>query len=209
MRNFVAIGLAGIVLAAGAAIAHDTRKPAETPVSAPALAQAPAMTLPFQQDIGGDFDLVDHFGKRRTLANYKGRHLLIFFGYAGCQSICSAALPLMGAVLDALGGDDAGREVAPVMITIDPARDTPQVLRAAMPQHHPALVGLTGSEEELARVREAFQVEISEVAEDFDGLPIYAHGSFIYLLGPDGNLDTLIPPVIGPDRMAEIIKTYL
>ena len=133
--------------------------------------------------------------------------MMIFFGYANCDAICSVALPRMMIAYDRLGPVKA--EIAPILITVDPARDTPEGLRASLPRFHESLIGLTGSEEALAAVRERFQVDSKQVAIDHEGRPIFSHGSFIYLIGADGKLLTLLPPILSEDRIAELVRKYL
>lgn len=169
--------------------------------SAPALAGSP---LPF--DVGGPFALTDQHGAARTDESYHGKPALLFFGYAECQSICSVALPRMAEAVDLLA--EAGAEVQPILITVDPARDTPGALARAAPEVHPRLSALTGSDAALAAARAAYRVESKLIGEDVEG-PIYAHGSFIYLLDADGEVLSLMPPVLAPERMAEIALGYL
>ena len=97
----------------------------------------------------------------------------------------------------------------PLLITVDPERDTVRNMGPALAKWHSRIFGLTGTEEALADARAAFQVERSKVLDDVDGNPVYAHGSFIYLVGRDGQVLTLLPPVLGPERMAEVIRSYL
>ncbi|RVU33709.1 SCO family protein [Hwanghaeella grinnelliae] len=166
-----------------------------------------AKAMPFPIQLGGPFDLVDHNGDRRTEKDFLGRHLLIFFGYANCPGICSAALPSMAAAVDALGkGAD---NVQPVLITVDPEWDTPEEMKRVLSALHPRLLGLTGDEESLAAVREAYQIEFSKVGDDIFGKPIYSHGGYVYLMGPDGELETVIPPILSPSQMAAIIRDYI
>lgn len=168
-----------------------------------ALADEPS---PFPADIGGPFELIDHNGALRSEADPEGRMQLLFFGYANCPSICAAALPLMGQVTEMAA--ERGIAVSPLMITIDGERDSPEAMRAALAKIHPALIGLTGSDAALKAARRQFHVQKKLVYEDpFDG-PIYAHGSYIYLLDGGGNLLTLIPPVLSPARIAEILARY-
>ena len=141
-----------------------------------------------------------------TEATYAGRPMAIFFGYANCEAICSVALPAMAAALDLLGDEADG--IAPVLITVDPERDTPEAMALRLPDYHPRLIGLTGSEEALARARGVFQVEATQVTETPEGDPIYAHGSFIYLVGPDGEVKTVMPPILSPERMAALMRKY-
>ena len=200
--------LAALLLAALAwpALAHDGVVH-KTPEEAAAHAAAPTPSLPFPVDIQAKFALTDHTGRDVTHQDYAGRVMAIFFGYANCQAICSVAMPRLGDALDLMGADADG--VAPLLITVDPDRDTVTNMGPALAKWHSRLVGLTGSETALAEARAAFQVERSHVMDDLEGNPVYAHGSFIYLVGPDGKVLTLLPPVLGPERMAEVIKSYL
>lgn len=164
-------------------------------------------TLNFPQVKGGDYDLVDHFGNRRTSIDPDGKYQLIFFGYANCKAICSVALPSMAAAVSAL--DEENIDVTPLLITVDPERDTVDTMGPALAQHHPKMVGLTGTEKELSVAYKAFNVEKSLVYEHPEEGPIYAHGSFIYLVGPDGEFKTLMPPILGVDRIVELTRSYV
>ena len=168
---------------------------------------APTQRTPFPLEIRARFTLTDHFGREVTEQDFAGRTMAIFFGYASCQAICSVAMPRLGEALDILG--ERADRVAPLLITVDPGRDTVASMGPALAKWHPRLIGLTGSEDALAAVRRTFQVEHTKVMDDPDGQPVYAHGSFIYLVGPDGRVQTLLPPILGPERMAEVIASYL
>ena len=157
--------------------------------------------------IGGDFVLTDQNGQRRQRSDFAGRNVLLFFGYANCESICSAAIPLMSQTLDQLG--DKGKGIDLVLITVDPERDTPEGLREGMAKYDPRFIGLTGSRETLEPVWRSFQISTKEVARDWLDQPILAHGSFIYLLGPQGEVKTLLPPIFSPQQLSAIIRTYL
>lgn len=167
----------------------------------PALAASP---LPF--DLGGSFALVDQNGQERTEKDTSGKPQLLFFGYANCQEICSAVLPMMGQMVEAVAA--AGVDVTPVMITVDPARDTVDNL-GILTDHHEDFVGLTGSPEALQVAYDAFQVESEEVFFDPEYGPVYSHGSFIYLLDKDGKLLTLVPPVVSPEAAVNIVTKYV
>jgi len=164
-------------------------------------------TLGFPDVKGGDFDLIDHNGNKRTSKNPDGYFQMIFFGYANCKAICSVALPRMAAAVDILKDEDI--KVTPLLITVDPERDTVENMKEALAYHHKDMVGLTGSEEALDVAYEAFNVQKSLVYEHPEEGPIYAHGSFIYLIGPDGDFKTLMPPILSPERMAEVAKGYI
>lgn len=187
---------------------HSASSEALSGAESGAIAALPEGLSPFNGAIGGTFDLIDHFGNARQLEDYRGKHVMVFFGYANCLAICSAALPLMGQTLDLI--PQAEREnIVPLMITVDPENDTPEFMRDKLAEYHPALIGMTGSDGALADVRAKFQVRSEYVAEDINGNPIYNHGSFIYLMGPDGNFQTLIPPILDPPQMAKIVTKYL
>lgn len=177
-----------------------------------ALATSPASgldaggALPFPVQISPRFALTDQTGRAVTEADYAGKRVALFFGYAQCESICTVALPVIGQALDILGAE--GADIVPLMITVDPERDTPQAMAATLPKYSPRLVGLTGSAEALAAARAVFQVEAKELARGPDGGAIIAHGSFIYLIGRDGQVRTLIPPILAPERIAELMRSY-
>lgn len=173
-----------------------------------ALAKSPLASTLFGSNVGGSFDLIDHFGEPKQLEDYAGQHVLIFFGYANCLAICSAALPLIGDTINLLG-DDGKSGLVPLMITVDPKNDTPQFMRKKLAEYHPALIGMTGSDAALADVRRKFQIRTEYVSDDIEGNPIYNHGSFIYLLGPDGKVKTLVPPILDPTQMAKVITKYM
>lgn len=202
MRGAARLALAAMMFG-GAAAAHDGAPHPPAPSAAPGTAAA----TPFPAAIEMRFRLTDQTGRRVSEADFAGRPLALFFGYANCAAICSVALPLMAEAIDLVGpGGDA---ITPVMITVDPARDTPDALARALPRHHPRMLGLTGSESALAEARAAFQIEVAEVARDAAGEPILAHGSFIYLIGPDGRVLSVLPPILGPERIAELMRKYL
>ncbi len=206
MRLVLALALVtGLApLLASGALAHDG---AAHPATAQAAARGAGPALPFPIEIMPRFALIDQAGRAVTEADFAGRPMAIFFGYASCEAICSVALPSLAAALDLLGPEGAG--IAPVLITVDPARDTPEAMARRLAQYHPRLIGLTGSEAALAEARAVFQVEARQVAETPEGAPLYAHGSFIYLFGGDGALKSLLPPNLAPERMAELMRKYL
>ena len=166
-----------------------------------------AKALPFPTQIGGNFDLIDQTGTRRQLKDFAGKPIAIFFGYAKCEAICSVAIPRMAEMVDKLEAKNI--DVQPVLITVDPKRDTPAAMREALPKYHKRLVGLTGTRKQIDKAQKAFQVESKVVYVDPDGGEIFAHGSYIYLMGTDGRFLTLFPPILGPERMAEIAEKYL
>jgi len=205
LRSLIAAMLAASL--ATAASGHDGVEHATSAEEASHLAEFSGSTLPFPVEIRPRFALIDQTGRAVTEADFAGRPMAIFFGYANCESICSVALPAIGTALDLLGEQAA--EIVPMMITVDPARDTPAAMAARLQQYHPSLIGLTGSPEALDAARAVFQIDARQVTETTDGAPVYAHGSFIYLVGGDGVVKSVLPPILSPKRIAELMRRHL
>ncbi|SIS97178.1 protein SCO1/2 [Roseivivax lentus] len=171
-----------------------------------AASETPA-PAPFPIALGGPFTLTDQSGAPRTEAAPGADLQLVFFGYANCRSICAVALPTMAAAADTLAA--GGIDARPVMITVDPDHDTVATIGPPLARFHPAFEGLTGSAADLKPVYDLFAVEHEVLFTDPSGQPVYAHGSHIYLLDGDGAFLTLLPPILGLDRIAEIAKGYV
>ena len=135
--------------------------------------------------VGGPFSLVDHNGKRVTEKDFAGKYMLVFFGYAYCPDVCPSTLQVMSAALDKLG--PAADGITPVFVTIDPDRDTVEVLKSYVANFHPRLVGLTGSPEEIAAMAKAWRVYYQKPkSEEGKSEYLMDHSTFLYLIGPDG-----------------------
>ncbi len=130
--------------------------------------------------IGGPFTLTDHRGERRSEADFEGRYMLIFFGYTYCPDICPTTLTTVSQGLDILAESEAAKAAAvtPVFVSIDPARDTPAALADYMSHFHPAMVALTGSEEEVAVAAKAYRIFYQKVVQE---------DASDYLMAPDGS----------------------
>ncbi|MBL4906004.1 MAG: SCO family protein, partial [Sneathiella sp.] len=96
-----------------------------------------------------------------------------------------------------------------LLITVDPENDTVDTLKTHVSQIHPRLIGLTGMPENLAEVRRAYNVDVKPVEGNWKGSKVYSHGTFIYLMGPDGKFLTLLPPFMDPVKMAATIQRYV
>ncbi|WP_298290344.1 SCO family protein [uncultured Litoreibacter sp.] len=170
-------------------------------MATPAVAETP---LPF--DLGGEYTLTNQHGERYTQADPDGKPQLLFFGYVNCQEICSAVFPMMAEVVNEI--DAQGMDITPVMITVDPMRDTVDTMGPKLAEHHPDFVGLTGTEAELQVAYDAYSIEKEEVFVDPEFGPVYAHGSFVYLLDAEGKFLTLVPPIVTPQQAADIVAKY-
>ena len=107
------------------------------------------------------------------------------------------------------GSGSLGDKLQPILITVDPENETPAVLAEALPKYHPRLIGLTGTAAAVAHVRRIFKVDAQLTGTSRTGNPLFNHGSFIYLLGPNGKVVTLLPPVFNGATMAEKLRPYL
>lgn len=174
-------------------------------VATPVLAGETPAPVPFK--VGGAFDLTDQHGAPRTQVDPDGHAQLLFFGYVNCPGICTTALPMMADVTDRLA--ERNITVRPVMITVDPSRDKVGTMTRALAKLHPDFIGLTGDETALARAYSAFSVRRKLAFEDPEYGPVYAHGSFVYLLDASGTVLTLFPPVQDPGHVAKVAAGYL
>jgi len=159
-----------------------------------------------QADIGGPFQLTDQSGKRVTDKDFRGRYMLIYFGYSFCPDVCPTTLAVMAQALEKMG--DRSRRIAPILITIDPERDTPKVLEDYVKAFGPTFVGLTGNAAEIKGVEKKYRVYA--VKKPLEGGNYgMDHSSVIYLMGPDGKLVSFYDEAISPDDLAKELKQRL
>jgi protein SCO1/2 len=156
--------------------------------------------------IGGPFALTDQDGKTRTDADFHGRFLLIYFGYSFCPDVCPTTLQEMGAALDRLGPKRP--RVVPMFITVDPARDTPGVLKDYVKSFGPDFIGLTGSEKSITDAAREYHVYVKKHPLPGGGYAM-DHSGVIYLMGPDGKFVTYYEDEIGPDKLADDLRARL
>jgi protein SCO1/2 len=157
--------------------------------------------------IGGPFSLIDQDGVKRSSSDFRGRFLLIYFGYSYCPDVCPTTLSLMGDALDKLG--TKADRIVPVFITVDPERDTPAKLKPYMAAFGPRFVGLTGDLASIKKVAGLYRVYIKKEPLEGGGYGM-DHSSVIYLMGPDGQFVTYWDDTsIGPDKLAAEIRKYL
>lgn len=158
--------------------------------------------------IGGPFELTDHNGVRRGDAGFRGKLMLVFFGYTFCPDICPLSLQLVSDVLDGLGGD--ADKVAPIFVTVDPGRDTPSVLKNYVGNFSPRIVGLTGRGDEVAAMAKAYRSYFKLHGDPTkDEGYLVDHSTLIYLMGRDGKFLTQFTHQTPPERMAAAIRRYL
>ncbi|MSP05265.1 MAG: SCO family protein [Acetobacteraceae bacterium] len=135
--------------------------------------------------IGGVFSLVDGDGKTVTEKGFRGKYMLVFFGYTFCPDVCPTTLNQVAEAMDRLGGQ--ADQIVPIFISVDPKRDTPAVVKEFTTAFSPRLVGLTGNAEQLEKVARAFRVYFAErrIGSGPDDYTM-DHSSILYLMGRDG-----------------------
>ena len=192
----LAIVFAGVlVIAAGVLLALALR---ETPrgVAGTALASA----------IGGQFQLIDQNGKPFSDANLKGKWHLIFFGYTHCPDACPTALNEMSLALDRLG--IKRDEVGVVFITVDPERDTPDVLKSYVQSFDAPIVALTGSPEAVAQAAKAYRVFYAKHPRA-DGDYDMDHSAVIYVMNPEGRFTATFTPDSSADAIVQRLQKLI
>jgi protein SCO1/2 len=158
--------------------------------------------------VGGPFTLTDHTGRRVTDQDFRGKFMLVFFGFTNCPDVCPTALQVMAAALDKLG--PGAERVTPVLITIDPERDTPAQLAMYVSSFHPRLVGLTGSPAEIDAVAKAYRVYVKKVPDPKSTAGYTMdHSSIIYVMGPDGAYRAHFTHATTPNAMADRLAAML
>ncbi|MCH8214931.1 MAG: SCO family protein [Proteobacteria bacterium] len=201
-RLFAWAGAASIVLAVALLWRHELAPPGASRLTLESAGAA-------GPTIGGSFTLVDHNGKTVTARDFRGRFMLVYFGYTYCPDVCPTTLTTMADAIDILDGD--GDSVVPVFITVDPERDTPEHLKMYVNYFHPRLVGLTGTSESVAAAAKAYRIYYAKARQDGASGDDYLmdHLSFVFLMGPDGAFRAHFENGIGPEAMAKRIREYL
>ncbi|MFO1075003.1 MAG: SCO family protein [Geminicoccaceae bacterium] len=151
--------------------------------------------------IGGSFSLLDQNGRRVTEQDFRGRFMLVYFGYTFCPDVCPLGLQTLTQAVDDLPAELRER-VVPVFITVDPERDTVAVMKDYVASFGPRLVGLTGSPAETGQASRAWRV-YAHKGEAKDGVYLVDHSTFTYLMGPDGAYVTHFGHDVTPEAMAQ------
>ena len=153
--------------------------------------------------VGGPFSLIDQNGNRRTDADFRGRWILVYFGYTNCPDVCPTTLALMTEALKRLGA--AAGEIAPIFITLDPAHDRPKILKLYLGSFDPHFIGLTGSDSDIAKVAKEYHVYSAKRALSGGSYAI-DHSGVICLMGPDGKFAAVYDDSQTPDAIAADLR---
>ena len=160
--------------------------------------------------IGGPFSLVDQDGRTVTERDLAGRYAIVYFGYTFCPDVCPTDMAAIAAGVKQVEASDPakGAKVVPVFVTVDPARDTPAVLKQFVGAFHPRAIGLTGSESAIAAVAKEYAVPFGRGEGTKDGY-LVNHGRAAYLMGPDGKPIALAGADGGPAEVARTIERWV
>ncbi len=166
------------------------------------MSSLPAATVSGKALIGGPFSLVDGAGKRVTEQDYRGRYMLVFFGFTSCPDVCPAGLQLISAALEKIG--KKADRIAPLFITLDPERDTPEKVASYVKNFDQRIVGLSGSPDDIAKVAKAYRVYYQKVPTEGGTPGNYSldHSSIIYLMDPNGEYVTHFTPTTTVDQLS-------
>lgn len=158
--------------------------------------------------IGGDFELVD--GKNQTVHahDFRGRYMLVYFGFTHCPDICPTTLLVIKNALDMLGPKK--RLITPIFITVDPERDTPKVMQQYVSNFSANLVGLTGSLEQVKKAADSYRVYFSKVSQS-DSASDYLvdHSGFIYLMDKKGRYIAHFSHGISESELTQKLRQFI
>ncbi len=158
-------------------------------------------------ETGTDFRLTDHNGKERTLADFRGKVVALFFGYTHCPDVCPTTLSDLAGAMKILG-PDAGR-VQVLFVTVDPKRDTPELLKNYVPAFNPGFLGLYGDAQATAKVTKDFKIYAAERPGSTPQSYTVDHSAQTLVFDPQGRLRLVLPYGMAADKIAADLKVLL
>lgn len=158
--------------------------------------------------IDGRFELTDHFGRAVTERSFGDRYLLVFFGFTHCSVVCPRELGKLGTALARLG--PLAERIQPLYITVDPARDDPQAMKAYVAGYPGGFTGLTGTPEQVTAAKKSFRVFAETVADaKAPGGYVVPHTAIAYLMAPGGRYLTHLPDALEVDAVVERLRQQI
>ncbi|KAF2397437.1 protein sco1 [Trichodelitschia bisporula] len=159
--------------------------------------------------VGGPFSLIDHEGRPFTSEDLKGKYSLVYFGFTNCPDICPDELDKMADMIDRVKAT-SGDVLLPVMITCDPARDSPEILKKYLAEFHPDIIGLTGSYDEIKNTCKVYRVYFStpphlKPGQDY----LVDHSIYFYLMDPEGDFVEAIGRNFTAEQAAKVIRDHI
>jgi protein SCO1/2 len=191
--------LVGLLAASALWRLGDLRQQSATVSTVTEDASQPAEPVEF----GGPFSLTDQDGMRRTDMDFRGKYMLIFFGYTHCPDVCPTTLAVEAEALGKIG--ERASRVVPILVSVDPKRDTPERLKDYLSAFGSNFVGLTGTDEEIEKAADAYEVYYrAHLDGRFGGAEDYSvdHTGNVYLMSPEGKFVAYYSPGIRPDELA-------
>jgi protein SCO1/2 len=158
--------------------------------------------------VGGPFTLTDHTGRRVTEKDFAGRPMVVFFGFTNCPDVCPSGLQVLSAALDKLG--PKGDAVAPLFISVDPERDTPERLARYVQSFHPRIVALTGTPQEVEKAAKAYHVYFKKLKDEGSAATYTIdHSAIFYIMDAKGDYSSHATHATPPDKLAALIARAL
>jgi protein SCO1/2 len=156
--------------------------------------------------IGGPFTLVATDGKTVTDQSYRGKWLFIYFGYTFCPDACPTALNNISVALEKLGSE--ADKIQPLFITVDPKRDTVEVMTDYLKSFDPRIVGLTGSQAQTDAAAKAYRIYVAPQNNGGDDYTV-DHSAYLYFMDPQGKFVNVVPGDVPGDQMAEKLRKMM
>lgn len=169
--------------------------------------QAFQSTDVFGANFAKDFQLTDHQGQQRKLADYKGKVVVLFFGYIHCPDICPTTLSDLASVMERLGPD--ANKVQVLFVTLDPERDKPEILAKFVPSFNPSFIGLYGSADEIAKTAKEYKLLYNKQPGKRPGNYTLDHSAGTYIYDPAGKLRLYASYGQGVDALVSDIRILL
>ena len=191
-----------VVPALGASLALYACGPAQADYGEPPLAGS---------SIGGPFELIDKNSETVVWSDFEGKYRVVYFGYAFCPDVCPTDVQrtIQGLNQFAQAAPELASNIQPIFITIDPERDTPNVVGEFANAFSKDLIGLTGTPEQISAAAKAFKVFYSKDTPSQSGAYLMNHSDIVYLFGPSGEPLATLPKDLGPDAVAEELEKWV
>lgn len=204
----VAIACVAVLAAAGGGLVAWQWKP-RAEIDHEALRKARLMedVMFGRAAIGGPFLLTDHHGRRRSLDEFRGKVVLLYFGYTFCPDVCPTDLVAISKTIEAFG--PSGEKIQPLFVTLDPERDTIEQLGLYVTHFHPRLIGLTGTLQEIGKVTELYKVYFKKVPAREGPHYFLDHSAYIFVLDEQGKYYGTFPPGTSTKRLTSVVWELL
>lgn len=157
--------------------------------------------------VGGPFALVDQNGVPRRDSDFRGKLMLVYFGYTYCPDACPTTMAALTQMLDTLG--DKASRIQVIFISVDPARDNQKQLRAFAANFHPGILYLTGTPDELEKTEREYHIYVAEEPQSGSDDYLIDHGSLVYIMGTDGRYLDEMPSALSPKAMVSTVERVL